>query len=217
MWQQGKKFWGSFPFIITTAAFATGALAAGMNIGWEAVLYIAALFVFSVMIVARTYHESVAQRVYYETKLSSMRSDHQLASVFEGARTGYWFHKYLEVREDRAAFLKVLTTVFPAGYREEYYAVQSPTDIKDYGLSQALQWFLYIDLPEEYGLEFNQIRLAVSEQEKQIIGDLPDYNDQRITLLEADARASMRQYLVTEAVNHLKEQQDASDGQAVAA
>jgi hypothetical protein len=207
MWFNIKLFWQRFPYIITTAVFV---LALGTNVifhGPDTVAITLFTFVASIAIVTWTNNRRRAVINYYEAMFAKMTVDLNHDIAFHGARASKWFQHYLSMREDRAAFLKALTAVFPAGYRQEWYVVELPTEASAYARDQDLQWFLYIDLPEDLDLPAHQLRFVVSEREKNMIGPLPDYMHQRVTLLEGESQHALRKYLSNIAYEELKDKE----------
>jgi hypothetical protein len=121
---------------------------------------------------------------------------------------GFWLSRYLDLRLDRAAMLKALSRLLPAGYRIESYILETPLSSYEYShgilddehkrdhfgpSGNPTQTFLYLD----YGKDnpAGQLRLRVSADDIGIIGDLPDYEKLRVSLIEADSREAWRRYL----------------------
>jgi hypothetical protein len=91
------------------------------------------------------------------------------------AETSYWLNRYLDLRMDRAAVLKALSRVYPAGYREESQDMQTPFTRHEYENrnSNSVQTFFYLD----YGHDevHGQLRLRVNGVDKSFIGELPTF------------------------------------------
>ena len=118
--------------------------------------------------------------------------------------TGFWLDRYQDLRLDRTAMLKALSRFLPAGYRVESYVLETPLSSieRSQGLHDSdprrsdhygIQTFMYLD----YGKDnpAGQLRLRVDAKDIEIIGDLPDYDKPRVSLIEADSREAWRRYL----------------------
>lgn len=131
-------------------------------------------------------HLKAAQALLHETRTVLDLSQ---------AETGYWLNRYLDLRMDRAAVLKALSRIYPAGYREESQDMQTPFTRHQYENrnDNCVQTFFYLD----YGHDqiHGQLRLRVSPIDKSFIGDLPTYEGERLEIVEADSREMWRQYM----------------------
>lgn len=210
MWFNTKLFWNRFPYMLTTLVFVVAMVFNAIVYGVGAFSVTFATFLIAVAIVS---HVNKRRRAAFEEFEKQIKCANDRCGLIEGCLIGEvetWFRRYLSVRQDRAAFFKALTAVFPAGYREEWYIVEMPTRriAPGYRNDQDVQLFLYIDLPEELDLPHHQLRFAISETERKIIGPLPEYNKQRITLMESDSQQTLRLYLANEAYESLKEKED---------
>ena len=210
MWQEFKQMWRTYPVLFTIAMFLIVTAAGVSRLGVECAIFTLSLMVGAIGLVMHVHGRRLADRELFNERLQCIQDSSQAFLGYERGRSVYWFDKYISQRTDRVAFLKVLATVFPSGFREEHYIVESPMRFVDYGLDHALQWFLYIDLPEDSGTEIRQLRFAVSATEKDMIGDLPLYTAPRTTLLETDSQLALRQYLFNTSFEHLKESSDES-------
>lgn len=225
-----KSVWKSFPFIMTTSVFAVIGFVNWWYFGPGSIVTTVGLFLISVALVADQHHKYLREGHRYDERLKARSAEiTELKSQLAWSRlmrhndTAEWFRRYMELRQDRAAFFKVLTAVLPAGYRRETYLVERPLALQApavsmeevaagkpvYGLwGMQPQLFLYFDLPAEYDLPHHQLRFVITERERQIIGDLPEYEKQRVTVFEADSEQTLRQYLATVAFEQLKEKED---------
>lgn len=110
-----------------------------------------------------------------------------------------------ELRLDRAALLATLATLFPSGYRWE-----NPTGTLR-GLEAGAQrrQYVFIDLPEDEDGP-RQLRFLAHAKDEVIIGILPEYEGETLTVDERDSQRLLRNFLTQEAVALVKESNDAS-------
>lgn len=206
-----RSFLNSYAFVLLPILLALSAALLIAIYGVQAAYFLTGAFAFlsgyAVLTVQRT-----------KRRLSSME-----ASLQHSAQAVIWtrqekqsiverlLKELMDLRNDRAAFLKALTAVYPAGYRQESQIPES-TISPNYLMADFLtmQTFLYVDLPQRLLLTGHQLRFAVNADEREIIGNLPEYTGARSVILETESQELLREFLIHGAYPKLKEDYNAT-------
>lgn len=113
------------------------------------------------------------------------------------------FYEIWDLRKDRAAVLARLAALWPSGYRVEDHVPDqldpalNDSNVIKVGTFLPTQRYLYIDVPATSEREAGQIRLAVSWDEVQMIGPLPEYTGECRTITEVDSQKLLREILTS--------------------